>query len=94
MLVVGLLLPVNVSSFAPITFDTAELCVVTLNDKAWKRAKEVCNKLRYKGKPADIIKAFYGQENNAQTYQMIKFTPGSLLLNGFPSDVMQSHNLE
>ena len=34
MLVVGLLLPVNVSSFAPITFDTAELCVVTLNDKA------------------------------------------------------------
>ena len=46
------------SSVMPFTFDAVRLCVVTLNDKPWIRAKEVCKALKYNKKTADIRKAF------------------------------------
>ena len=34
-----------------------KLCVVTLNDKHWTLAKEICKSLKYK-KTADIVREF------------------------------------
>ena len=49
------------SSVSPFTFGKVELCVLTLNDKPWTRAKEVCKALKYTEKIADIINAFRGR---------------------------------
>ena len=37
----------KMSSVVFFIFETVELCVATLNDKFWTRAKEVCNTLEY-----------------------------------------------
>ena len=42
------------SSLVPFTFDTVELCVVTLNYKLRSRAKEVWKVLKYDKKTADV----------------------------------------
>ena len=41
----------------PITFNTVELCVVTLNNKPLTGAKEACKALEYqKGRRRDVLK--------------------------------------
>ena len=58
----------------PFSFNAVELCVVTINEKPWTRAKEVYRALEYNKKTADIVKAFCSRENYAQKYQMSGFT--------------------
>ena len=43
----GLKYLTKMSSVMPCTFNAVELCVVTLNDKSWTRAKDVCKALKY-----------------------------------------------
>ena len=40
------------------TFNAVGLCVVSINEKLWTRAKEVCRALEYNKKTADIVKTF------------------------------------
>ena len=61
------------SSVVPFSFNAVELCVVTINEKPWTRAKEVYRALEYNKKTADIVKAFCSRENYAQKYQMSGF---------------------
>ena len=49
---------IKMSSVMPFSFNTVELCVVTINEKLWTRAREVCRALEYNKKTADIVKAF------------------------------------
>ena len=51
----------------PFTFNTVELCVVTINEKSWTRAREVCRTLEYgkATKAADIVKHLCSRENYA-----------------------------
>ena len=58
----------KMSSVMPFSFNAVELCVVTINEKPWTRAKEVCRALEYDKKTADIVKAFCNQENYTQKY--------------------------
>ena len=58
----------------PFTFNVVELCVVTINEKTWTRAKGVCKALQYNKITADIIKAFCSKELFAHKYQLSKFT--------------------
>ena len=54
-------------------FNAVELCVVTINEKPWTRAKEVCLALEYytkTSKTASIIRANRSPENIIQKYQM------------------------
>ena len=63
------------SSVMPFTFNTVELCVVTLHYKPWTRAKEVCKALKYgkTTKTADIVKQLCGQGNYSRKCQLTKF---------------------
>ena len=54
----GLRIIIKMSSVKPFTLNAGELCVVTINEKPWTRAKEVCRALEYNKKIVDIVKAF------------------------------------
>ena len=54
----------------PFTFNEVELYLVTINEKPWTRAREVCRVLKYSKKTADIVKNHCSQENCAQKCQM------------------------
>ena len=60
------------SSVMPFTLNAGELCVVTINDKPWTRAREVFRALEYgkTTKAADIVKNLCSRENYAQKYQV------------------------
>ena len=61
------------SSVMPFAFNAVELFVVTLNDKPWTRAREVCRALEYDvkiSKTANIIRVHCSPENITQKYQM------------------------
>ena len=62
------------SSVMSFIFNAVELCVVTINEKPWTRATEVCKALEYNKKTADIVKTFCSRENYVQKYQMSGFT--------------------
>ena len=47
------------------------MCVVTINEKPWTRAKEVCRALAYNKKTAPVIKAHVSPEYYAQEYEMM-----------------------
>ena len=61
----------------PFTFNVVELCVVTISERSWTRAREVCRALEYgkATKSADIIKHLCRKENYAQKCQLIGFVP-------------------
>ena len=63
------------SSVMPFTFNEVELKVVTINDKPWTRAKEICRALEYNKatKTADIVRHLCSQENYAQKYDLTKW---------------------
>ena len=49
---------IKMSSVMPFSFNAVELCVVTINENYWTRAREVRRALQYNKKTADIVKAF------------------------------------
>ena len=55
----------KMSSVMPFTFNAVELCIVTINEKPWTSAREVCQVLKYgkATKAADIVKQFCSREN-------------------------------
>ena len=57
----------------PFAFNAVELYVVTINEKPWTRAREVCKALEHNKKTADLIKAFCSRENYDQKHWLIKF---------------------
>ena len=52
----------------PFAFNAVELYVVTINEKPWTRAREVCKALEHNKKTADLIKAFCSRENYDQKH--------------------------
>ena len=58
-------LQTNMSSDMPFTFNAVELYVVTINERPWTRAREVCKALEHNKKTADLIKAFCSRESYA-----------------------------
>ena len=60
----------KMSSVMPFTSNAVELCVVTISEKPWTRAKEVCRALEYSKKTADIVKVFCSRKNYAHMWQL------------------------
>ena len=52
------------------SFNTVELCVATINEKPWTRAKEVCTALEYKkGRTRDVLKRHVSIENKQHKHE-------------------------
>ena len=59
------------SSAMPLTFNAVELCVVTINEKPWTRAREVCRELGYqKGRARDALKRLVSIENKQHKQEL------------------------
>ena len=55
----------------PLTCNAADLCVVTINEKPWTRAKEVCRALEYKkGRTRDVLKKHVSIENKQHKHEL------------------------
>ena len=54
----------------PFGFNAVELYVVTINEKPWTHAREVCKILRYKKKTANIVRYHCTRENYARKWQL------------------------
>ena len=67
-------LQIKMSSVMPFTFNAVELFVVTINERPWTLAKEVCRALEYNKKTADIVKAFVCREYYAHKWQVSSVT--------------------
>ena len=64
---------IKMSSVMPFSVNAVvELCVVTINEKPWKRAREVCRALEYgkTTKATDIVKHLCGRENYVHKWQL------------------------
>ena len=62
---------INMSSVMPFTFNAVELSVVTINEKRWTRAKEVCRALEYKKDRArDVLKKYVSLENKQHKHEL------------------------
>ena len=66
-------LQIKMSSVIEFSFNALELCVLTINEKLWVRAREVCKALEYDAKTsktANIRKAHCIPKHITQKYQM------------------------
>ena len=75
------------SSVIPFTFNAVELCVMTISQKPWTRAREVCKALEYRKatKPADIVKYLCSKENYAHKWQLTELVSETNFMN-WPRD--------
>ena len=62
----------------PFSFNAVELCFVTINEKLWTRAKELCRALEYNKKTAHVIKAHVSPENYAHKWQLTELVSSSM----------------
>ena len=75
----------------PFSFNAVELCVVTINEKPWTRAREVRRALEYgkATKAADIVKVFCSKENYAK-YQLSEFV-SEMNFKDWPKESRKDH---
>ena len=61
----------RMSSVMPLNFNAMELCVVTMNEKPWVHAREVCRALQYqKGRARDVLKTYVSIENKQHKHEL------------------------
>ena len=59
------------SSVMPFAFNAAKLCVATINEKPWIRAKEACMTLEYKkGRTGDVLKKHVSIESKQHKHEL------------------------
>ena len=59
------------SALVPFTFNDTKLFTITINDKPWTRAKEVCRSLNYARNTPNVISDHVSLENRAYKYQLV-----------------------
>ena len=62
------------SALVPFTFNDTKLFTITINDKPWTRAKEVCRSLNYARNTPNVISDHVSPENMAYKYQLVNLT--------------------
>ena len=62
------------SSAMPFTFNAVDLCVVTIDEKPWTLAREVCRALEYSTatKAADVVRHLCSKTNYAHKWQLTR----------------------
>ena len=66
--------------------NTPELCVVTINEKLWAHAMEVCKALSYEKKTAKIVKSHCSKDNYPQRKTIPKYQMSNVPSVGTPID--------
>ena len=63
------------SSVMPFVFNAVELCVVTINEKPWTRAGELCKALQYgkATKATDVVRHLCSKTNYSHKWQLTVF---------------------
>ena len=59
------------SALVPFTFNSIKLFTITINDKPWTRAKEICQSLNYARNTPNVISDHVSPENRAYKYQLV-----------------------
>ena len=68
-------------SLMPFGFNAVKLCVVTINEKPWTRAKEACMTLEYKkGRTRDVLKKHVSTDNKQHKHELEGRPVGACLL--------------
>ena len=62
------------SALVPFTFNDTKLFTITINDKPWTRAKEVCRSLNYARNTPNVISDHVSPENRAYKYQLVNLS--------------------
>ena len=57
----------------PFIFNAVELCVVTINEKPWTQARDIC-------KAADVVRHIGGKTNYAHKWQLTGFVSETKLV--------------
>ena len=73
------------SALVPFTFNDTKLFTITIKDKPWTRAKEVCRSLNYARNTPNVISDHVSPENRAYKYQLTDFTTAVKLVK-WPTD--------
>ena len=63
----------------PLTFNTVELCVVTINEKPWSRAREVCKALEYNKAAKQVVRQHFSKENYAHKWKLSSVSTASTI---------------
>lgn len=63
---------------------------MTVNDKVWTNAKEICEALEYKKKTAQLIKCNCSSENYAHKCELSKLPPVGTLID-YPKDLRKDN---
>ena len=62
---------IKMSSVMPFTFNAVELCIATINEKPWTRAREACRALECKkGRARDVLKKHVSIENKQHKHDL------------------------
>ena len=71
----------------PFFFKVVELCVVTIHEKPWTHAREVCRALGYgkASKATDVVRELCSKTNYAHKWQLTGLIPETKLA-GWPKD--------
>ena len=59
------------SALVPFTFNSIKLFTITINDKPWTRAKEICQSLNYARNTPNVISDHVSPENRVYKYQLV-----------------------
>ena len=65
------------SALVPFTFNSIKLFTITINDKPWTRAKEICQSLNYARNTPNVISDHVSPENRAYKYQLVNLPAAS-----------------
>ena len=76
---------IKISSVMPFAFNTVELYVVTINEKPWARASEVCKTLWYEKAARRVVRHHCTRENIQHRHQLAAVPTVSTTVN-WPRD--------
>ena len=73
-----------------LTFNAVELCVVTITEKPWSRAREVCKALEYNKLPRQVVRQHCSRENYFHEWQFARHVSETKSVD-WPKDSQKLH---
>ena len=81
----GPMIIIKMSSVMPFAFNAVELCVVTINEKTWTRAREECRALGFEKATRRLLRHHCTRENIQHKHRLVVVTTAGTTVN-WPKD--------